>query len=226
MRERPILFSAPMVRAILGGAKTQTRRTVKQIAAFADMARDVRDDRALRGWKELAPNHLVQPSPYGKAGDRLWVKETWRPHVAIRCAMDACDGSGVDVVYAANGKCRFFPDREIARSNPGWRLPKAAERGNVSPLFMPRWACRLLLEVRDVRVERLHSISEEDAIAEGIDGPLCAELSANTPWADRVAPAAVHAYAALWDRINGAGAWCANPWVWVVDFKRVTDIHD
>ena len=89
-------------------------------------------------------------------------------------------------------------------------------------IHMPRRASRLRLGVEAVRLEQLHSISGEDAEAEGIDGPACAALSTSTPWRNQLAPAAVHAFAALWDSVNGAGAWLANPWVWVITFRRVT----
>lgn len=89
---------------------------------------------------------------------------------------------------------------------------------------MPRRASRLSLEVQSVRLEQLQAISQEDAEAEGIDGPTCAALSTSSPWRGQLAPAAVHAFAALWDSINGAGAWLANPWVWVISFRRVVAV--
>lgn len=227
MRERPILFSAPMVRAILEGRKTQTRRVVKPapdlVTAGGVPARFTPQD------AELGRLGEVIPSPYGDHGHRLWVKETWRPYVAHGCAMDACDCADVNVMYAADGECRFFSDHEINRYNPEWCLPKAADRGNVTPLFMPRWACRLVLEVTDVRVERLHAISEQDAVAEGAGPQLLPDIavSRRSPMAGRLAvySSAREIFAGLWETINGPGSWDANPWVWVIDFKRVEVAH-
>lgn len=155
MRERPILFKPEMVRAILEGRKTQTRRIVTVPPWLRKLGPDLD-----RSWPDLAfgatpclhvqcANESVQRlrNPWGWPNDRplrLWVKETWRPG---RSGRDA-----VSVQYAADGALLLFAERDIPMS---WRQPKAAERGgNVSPLLMPRWASRLTLEVTDVRVER------------------------------------------------------------------------
>ncbi|WP_202842081.1 hypothetical protein [Luteimonas saliphila] len=196
MRERPIPFTAPMVRAILAGRKTQTRRLVRP-QPHPD--RPPRIAVGVRGWD--GNQFTTVRSPYGLAGDRLWVKETWRPRAA---------DSPWDLVvrYAADKQDRWFYDEEFGDKD--WNMPKAAARGNVSPRFMPRWASRITLEVTGVRVERLQDISEADVQAEGCMG------SPLGPGADALL------FPTLWDQINGAGAWNANPWVWVVEFKRVT----
>jgi len=214
MRERPILFAAPLVRAILDGRKTQTRRVIKpqpkgvpERGGFGRLWFDGRED---------------MNCPFGVRGDRLWVRETWMPGYEHDADHEA--GPQVSVIYGADKAERraAAPSYEIAEQ---W-ANAYSEDGEVPPrwrpsIHMPRWACRLFLEVTDVRVERLLAISEDDAIAEGIDGQGCAELSTSTPWSNHLAPVAVHAYAALWDQLNGAGAWDSNPWVWVIEFERV-----
>lgn len=103
-----------------------------------------------------------------KAGDVLWVRETWRPEVAHSHGMNACDCADVNITYAADGQCRYF---EESQTNPEWVMPKAASTGNVTPLFMPRWASRIILDVtEDARMERLAEITEEESIAEGVRG--------------------------------------------------------
>ncbi len=218
MTDRPILFSAPMVRAILAGQKTQTRRTGRF---------------------------------YGRPGDHLWVRETWKASISHSCAMDACDCDDVLVSYAAGGYSRSSdnhdPDAEIRpgdvderwvsgyeiaahEDRPGgkeWLMPKAALAGkNVSPLFMPRWASRITLEVTGLRAERLQDITEADAKAEGVE-PLShigAEQAIAGDQQSRTHGSHPHtlAFAVLWDTINGDRApWVSNPWVWVVGFERV-----
>lgn len=211
MRERPILFSSSMVRAILAGRKSQTRRAIKFGEHRPFRESPYFDDDECPGWCDGWGNFAR--CPYGQPGDRLWVKETWRP----RGALGPWD---LNIDYAADGAIRTIRDGEFGDSD--WTMPKAAERGNVSPLFMPRWASRILLEVTGMRVERLQDISEADAIAEGLDH-VC----------DGAAAFGVHglarswsndprvAYRALWESINDPGSWEANPWVWVVEFKRI-----
>lgn len=222
MKERPIIFSAPMVRAILEGKKTQTRRGVKPVLPM--------HIERLRPWFREKPGVWIDADgtneerrcPYGVVGDRLWVRETW-------CL--ASDDYGDDNWPPPDGrpsgtydeKCWYRatePDVEGAEGKSPWR----------PSIFMPRWASRITLEIADVRVERLQDISEEDARSEGIrevtkDGEVrkfCVydrgDYSA-TPWADMPRSARA-AFSALWDSINGDGAWASNPWVWALTFKR------
>jgi len=141
------------------------------------------------------------PCPYGKKGDRLWVRETWYDNL-IR---DEGDYRLVDehgsalVVYRADGE--FYDQFEEVEGDPKWR----------PSIFMPRWASRILLEVVSVRVERLQEITPADAMAEGCPHP------PDGYWTEQDA---VSWYGNLWDIINGRGAWCSNPWVWVIEFKR------
>ena len=187
MRERPILFSAPMVRAILAGTKTQTRRIMKP-----------RRDRYVGC--ELALNELageVNAGDYTNApmapGDRLWVREA---HYII--------GEYREVFFRATQDSSTSP----TLSWPGpWR----------PSIHMPRWASRITLEVTGVRVEKLQEISYEDAKAEG------AEFWRNDGTLTDLPPCSQHRYEFedLWTSINGADSWNANPWVWVVSFRRL-----
>lgn len=197
MKERPILFSTPMVRAILEGRKTQTRRICKPTPAGTMMPHKLLDDRFFKKehigkwlW-ETASGEYLGYCPYGQPGDRLWVRETFL--IEHSChknfyeyRADYSDTIALDVI---------------------WR----------PSIFMPREACRLMLEVTDVRVERLQDISEEDAIAEGIAMPNYAEEAIR----DIHFPEPTEIYMMLWESINGKGSWDKNPWVWVIEFKKI-----
>ncbi len=188
MKERPILFSAPMVRAILAGTKTQTRRVVKP-RKDCDFG------------CELAPHELAGEAnggdfrnAYCAPGDRLWVREAfihepadycWEASVSIPCRP-------ASTVYRA--------DQEGDTRGAGWK----------PSIHMPRSLSRITLEITGVRVERLQDISEADAAAEGVQ----AKHAADADWTAR------EAFCVLWESINGGGSWDANPWVWVVEFKR------
>ncbi|MGQ3018758.1 hypothetical protein [Phenylobacterium sp.] len=204
MTDRPILFSAPMVRALLSGAKTQTRRIVKfdGLLDFEQGADGVWQFRTAGGVTAVR-------CPYGVPGDRLWVKETWRP-------FEAFQPWDLDIRYHADGELRTIKDGEFGEGD--WTMPKHAARGNVSPLFMPRFASRITLEITGVRVERLAAISEADAEAEGVQEPTLVP-SLGAFWSSR------DGFARLWNHINGPSAWAANPWVWVVEFKRIEAAH-
>lgn len=208
MKVRPILFSAPMVRPVLTGEKTQTRRVVNPQPVGMDL------DAALDGnWLSKPFGGLLLPKvrdlpmhcPYGQPGDRLWVRETWRPiQPGGPCIYLATDGDG----RYPPGPLRLFK----------WR----------PSIHMPRWASRITLEVTGVRVERLQDISEADAVAEGIERMPCrvpnTRLWRNyTPgngWTPSVA-IPQNSFRSLWESINGPGSWDLNPWVWVVDFRRL-----
>jgi hypothetical protein len=248
VKERPILFSGPMVRALLDGRKTQTRRVMKvqpptQEAfrgSLFGLDRAVADGGKMYSQNDYdrLPKHPTEweltgsvgvareagfprryRCPYGAIGDRLWVKETWRP------SKSAGDWD-MDVRYEADGLTRTVYDGEFGARD--WSMPKAAARGNVSPLFMPRWAARLVLEITDVRVERLKAISEADALAEGIarfEGERFFHWEPNPeprhPRFNGVTPEAGFQF--LWETINGDESWEANPWVWAVSFRVLSD---
>lgn len=224
LKERPILFSAPMVRAILEGRKTQTRRIVKHPEYFGCLTGDCPH----WGWVECErdiASRFVPDCPYGKPGDRLWVKETfWTQDFTGRFVdMQGRNDNWVDSPSMSNARHRFIAYREV------WGDKKPPECKSWKPsIFMPRWASRITLEITDVHVERLNDISEEDAKAEGCEpwayGPdqpmTTGELGAASPYRG--------GYACLWDDINGGNAsktWYANPWVWVVSFKRVESME-
>lgn len=203
MRERPILFSAPMVRAILDGRKTVTRRIVRDAKP---LAADVTD---FGGWVAndaavLEEGVRALRRPYGEPGDRLWVRETWAPFERERgqCAVAyfaSCEDGSFDYVTSEGVIERLT----IKRWKPS--------------IHMPRWASRLELEVLDVRVERLHDIDEEDARREGVEH--CALHG------ERPCDAYRARFTSLWDTINGDRApWSSNPWVWRVEFRRLE--HD
>lgn len=224
MRERPILFSGAMVRALLNGTKTQTRRVVKRqpadlwpegVTCQSDARGPIRirpaDVRVHLGEDGLsydAACEFVGPiaCPYGRTGDRLWVRETFDKR--------AWDTSFPDYAYKAT-----------VRSPLG----KFGDKWTPS-IHMPRWASRIALEIVSVRVERLQAISEADAEAEGIETVRVSETDfryVNYLRADRAqypkeaaCGRAVQCYATLWESINGPGSWDANPFVWVVEFKR------
>lgn len=222
MKERPILFSGEMVRAIIEGRKTQTRRVVKSPHTQEAGAWSFDPERGL--WESgIAGDHGAMGHgewvrcPYGVPGDRLWVRETARAEELP---------SGQDGVrYAADDA--FIPINS-QQSAESWldMYHYAGRTGSLVPsIHMPRWASRITLEVTGVRIERLQDISEADARAEGVesqfvDGYGCwvnYELGDGT-WCN----SARGSFCTLWDSINakrGYG-WDVNPWVWVVEFWR------
>ncbi len=203
MKERPILFSAPMVRALLAGTKTQTRRVVrKQFAADAIVAEV--GATTPEGWQVSGHSGLwwddagaclddAQRCPYGMPGDRLWVRETF-------AKIDGQTQPWIETDYRAT-----YTHGDRLGDTLGIR------KRWTPAIHMPRAASRIDLELTGVRVERLQAISASDAIAEGIPrgGP------ENPDGIEQ------REYRALWDQINGPGAWNANPWVWVLSFRRL-----
>lgn len=234
MKERPILFSGPMVRAILEGRKTQTRRILTKSTSVcgsmpwaelqlvgASVVRRAGGNARLSVPGPMQTFHRVWPRI--EAGDRLWVRETWQ---AIHVDVDWESGIADDLAYA-----RDIPKNDAS----GWwgvvyaaTDPAAAEcredRGFPwrPSIFMPKWACRIWLHVESVRVERLRDIRTADIVAEGVEVPAVDYTVPEHP--DRLdAERAEHArrtFAGLWDTINAKRApWESNPWVWVVEFK-------
>jgi hypothetical protein len=192
VKERGILFSAPMVRALLDGRKTQTRRIVKERHLPSD------------------ENEYGRACPYGVPGDRLWVRETW--------AIDEC-GKRVSLSPETWSKTGWPIHRLLYAADGDARVLAWNKRVSI---HMPRWASRITLEVTDVRVQRLQDISEDDAKAEGYTTAWLervAEAGADGPLGAPTQPR--HWYASLWDEINGPGSWAANPWVWAISFNRV-----
>lgn len=194
IKERPILFSGEMVRAVLQGRKTQTRRVVTQAFSWINhLSRPVIDSGG------YGVDLLL--CPYGEPGERLWVRESW----ATWKSLDQCKPSGIvagaGVQYLAGGT-----------NIRGHEVLCGRGKGRPS-IFMPRWASRILLEVESVRVERVQDVSEEDAWAEGV-------VARGTSRHDGEGRAL---FRRLWDSINkerGYG-WDENPWVWVVEFRVI-----
>lgn len=206
MKKRPILFNAEMVRAVLDGRKTVTRRVVKPqpilnhpysifLHGYTFMSADGKAVRAEWTSREPRPQGILQFCPYGSPGDRLWVRQKFRQ--CDRCGAVNFDNS----VSAFPNNCKACDD-VLGKWTPS--------------IHMPRWASRILLEVVSVRVERVAEISEIDAKAEGVD-------PSDDTWAPR-GFGHRSAFKLLWNAINykrGYG-WDKSPWVWVVEFKRVT----
>jgi hypothetical protein len=259
MKERPILFSAPMVRAILEGRKTQVRRVVKPQPTLQYPRRLERAGEGLVGfaWLDIPADRrdlagaLMERRhcPYGQPGDRLWVRETWNladkdrelidgESVGPEAPYKGCQGDR-KITWVAVYKADFPNTRHPDLSEPRWR----------PSIHMPRWASRITLEVTGVRVERVQAISEEDAKAEGIHvaqraaepghnsmRQLCNNCgkfrylhigTANACPGGEGTCYSNHTYKAgfiwLWEQLNsnrGFG-WAVNPWVWVVEFKRI-----
>lgn len=230
--ERGMIFNAEMVRAILDGMKTQTRRPIKwKQTRFTEIGE--REDGSKWPWSEDAEHacDFWHPCPFGAVGDRIWVRETWgvvshafsddglmidwvpdRPTTAIH-EMPFGNGyySGY-AIYAADGDFTWGDEDGYEDGRSCWK----------PSIHMPRAASRILLEITNVRVERLNAISEEDARAEGIIDGGCLNCGEPEPCGcANPEPDATDAFAYLWQSIYGQENWNANPWVWVIEFKRV-----
>jgi hypothetical protein len=206
-KERPILFSKPMVLALRAGRKTQTRRIVKPQPEHR--WNYIRDLTFCTGEHERSlgcRGDVVLRCPHGAPGDRLWTRETW----AARLDQDHVKPRDLDP--KRNTVC-FWADPQTC--NTGC----AGAAGKKRPgIFLPRWASRDLLEVTDVRVQRVQDISEEDAQAEGVEHHWCG----SPKYSHAGCCGYVAGYRVLWDQINGAGSWASSPWVWAVSFRRLT----
>ena len=215
MKTRPIIFSGPMIRALLAGTKTQTRRVVKcpRLDFVAGCGADRNSPKNYGyecddGWVKLQASadprddEVQLPCPYGVPGDRLWVRETVKRDIDPR-------GDSTHSCYAADESFT------VADAWP-WK-------NDVLPsIHCPRGLSRITLEIVSVRVERLQEISEGDSRAEGITDGGCLACGNCEPcgcWFP--VPAARESYVRLWESINGHGSWSANPWVWVIEFRRV-----
>lgn len=180
MKERPILFSTDMVKAILDDKKTMTRRVIKHPEKYERI------------------RECDFCCPYGKVGQRLWVRETWDSDCT--CCNPKCNG----VIYKAGYSGVIVPDK--------WR----------PSIFMPRWASRITLEITNIRVERLQEITEKDALAEGVDWySIENKIEGIGRWIEGIGRCQ-QAFRKLWDSINTKRgySWESNPWVWVISFRR------
>ena len=214
MRERPILFSSSMVRALLAGTKTQTRRIVKYTPALGEPAAWP----AARTARWLNSAGAGRYCPYGHPGDRLWVRETWclsNPEFADECPCDGrptrlC-GDGDSTLWA------WYAATDEGVTSSGERADGSERSPWRSPIYMPRWASRITLEITGVRVERVQDITEEDARAEGVEEFARAHCAPGA----LAELGAVEVFHIGWHGIHGDGAWERNPWVWCVSFKVV-----
>ena len=219
VKERPIIFSAAMVRAILADTKTQTRRIIKPQPLY--------DGGRTPFWYENTcewadSTGIKHKSPYGLPGDRLYVKETWN-------YANWNDDGEPWIRYRADGAIRLITDvpyewserlsdvwAELSNTENYGIDNTAADRKWRPSIFMPAWASRIMLEVTNVRLERLHNITESDAQAEGCDG--------NCPVgylpAYQAGPLVYH-YQQIFEAIYGTDSWDKNPWVWVIEFRMV-----
>ncbi|EUD09183.1 hypothetical protein PO864_17890 [Providencia alcalifaciens] len=227
MKERGIIFNTEMVRAIIDGRKTQTRciakfKPIDKALNFnfsglraGNYHAGIKDGRCvLRSTDGATWNDRTYPltCPYGKVGDRIWVRETWQgPLVDVEKAYDLFKDPTPyqkveNCVYKADGG--YAPEYIDCDDNfrQGWR-PSTQ---------MPRWASRITLEITDVHVERLQSISEEDAKAEGFDNSQ-SDAANSIGWFEKP----IRAFRRAWGNIYGNDGWDSNPWVWVIEFKRV-----
>lgn len=250
MKERGMIFNREMVRSIIDGRKTQTRRIMAIQPEHSELGlRRVIDSKNGRDngkyfWSQSGACGLKMRSkvfgcPYGEVGDRIWVRETWgvvsheldddgriqpwtpdRPATAIH---EMPFGNGYysgHAIYAADGEFTWGDDDGYEDGRSCWK----------PSIHMPRWASRILLEITDVRVERLNGISEAEAQAEGIDMEAladsqdCYDCIADHNMTGR--PTAKGAFKYLWESIYGEENWQANPWVWVIEFKVVPNVQD
>lgn len=233
MKERGMIFNGEMVRAILDGRKTQTRRIMKVQPSDGFHPTHNGYDLDLNAhWYTpgvVDKNGYLQPAkkdvfgvadenegytcPFGAVGDRIWVRETWA---------EAGAGAPDMKLYRAN-----YPEHVPTHYE---NVPPADEIRWTPSIHMPRWASRITLEITCVRVERLNGISETDAEAEGIDMEAlfdaqdCYDCIADHNMTGR--PTATGAFKYLWESIYGEENWQANPWVWVIEFKVVPNVQD
>lgn len=213
MKERPILFSGPMVRAILEGRKTQTRRVLKYEHFHGCLTGDCPHQKQDECDACLA-EYANTECPYGVPGDRLWVRESWAltgDRLIDPCLVYRADNAQLPICKHKGGHDLWYPDgcsdpitsSELIKpdlSHLGWRVS----------IHMPRWASRITLDITDVRVQLVQEISAFDAIDEGVQRQE-APYDAREPFRD------------LWDSINakrGFG-WETNPWVWALTFKKI-----
>lgn len=207
MKERPILFSTEMVSAILANRKTQTRRIVKGELRYND-----KDDwykyhcwsnRTSDFWQDYTNDGFISKCPYGQVSDVLWVRETWSK-------------LNSQYVYKADYN-NGIPANEIELSD-GSIIDYAKWKPSI---HMPKEACRIRLKIKSVRVERLSDISEQDAIAEGIELIGSRWKQYLKTRLDKTVENPKYSYITLWESINGSMSWEKNPWVWVIEFERI-----
>lgn len=224
MKERPILFSTPMVQAILAGNKTQTRRIIKSPAKnmqesgqevikrnpdndpwYKDRIWSMRTQQGL--WGDYTNKQFLEFCPYGQIGDQLWVRETWQPWKRTNIEYDEWEPLPVSRFEEADS----IEYRASSDSLGPWK----------PSIHMPRSESRIQLEITNIRVERLQDISEADAKAEGINHCPKRIVKPHSNPVEYIEVSAKDYFQDLWESINGPESWTANPWVWVIEFKRL-----
>lgn len=220
MKESPILFNGDMVRAILDGRKTQTRRNINRVVGIGSVTEFQMSDTKHCNWMMRNKHHLsndithedlLDRHPLGKIGDRLWVKETWRTYKSLDHLPPRSIAPSAGVQYEALGT-----------NLPGDKGDFLLGMGKIRPsIFMPKWAARIWLEITDVGIVLLKHLSDNEALQEGIPG---LDAHGNRPTsATAQYPNAYRAeFGQLWASIYGQESWDSNPWVWAITFKRVT----
>ena len=194
--ERPILFNTPMVQAILEGRKTQTRRIVKSRIVIEQAEFELGNRPAVLRSEPSLQHYVYNDCPYGQVGDFLWVRETF---------MDL-SGTGVEHRDSEGKLQRYAYATDCLSGSYSDELRKDFGLKWTPSIHMPRSASRILLEITNIRVERLNDISEADCLKEGVGSPILRDCKKPK-------------FMQLWESINGADSWAVNPWVWVVEFK-------
>lgn len=233
MKERPIIFSAEMVKAILDGKKTMTRRVIKSnhdLSRYTHVDFDVDGDNK---WELARINDLKRTctkigNPYGNVGDRLWVRETWiQGYDDPLIESEGDDENAVSIIYKADGKEEYRTCSAETAENWGDFSADSEIVGFKSPIHMPRWASRILLEITDIRVERLNDISEADCEKEGFRfyplSRICFKPSSTKHPNGHGSNNYKSIFGEHWDTLNAKKGyqWSSNPWVWVIEFKKV-----
>ncbi|EMK0102617.1 hypothetical protein V8I16_002935 [Klebsiella pneumoniae] len=214
--ERGMIFNGEMVRAILDGRKTQTRRIIKDCTVGSDqISKFIQIEKKFIGcYPEDVPELIRECCPYGVPGDRIWVREAFRVHSRATAV--------ATLVYKASERNSWTEQTHrvpVAVCNK----PATPEKWTPS-LHMPRWASRILLEITDVRVERLNAINEHDAQAEGVAKLRGGFWKHYQPGWTQHQLSARGSFVTLWKSIYGDESWNSNPWVWVIKFKRIEEL--
>ncbi|MER3009167.1 hypothetical protein ABTW51_09225 [Serratia nematodiphila] len=222
MKERPVIFNSEMVRAILDGRKTQTRRVIANVGHDNCLPLQKRTKTKDGIYTHVMDAHIYGLCPFGMIGNRIWVRETWSdvnlegaPAVAYRADDEVYDLMENESLLDEDGAFNYQDTRVSKYQFATWHSDLiSGTEGNWRPsIHMPRWASRITLEITAVRVERLNDISEEDAKAEGVAPSQ--HIITPTEALYRVG------FLKLWQSIYGEESWRANPWVWVIEFRRV-----
>lgn len=230
MKERPVIFNAEMVRAILSGSKTQTRRVIVNVGADNCIPLQKQSKTKDGIYTHVMDAPVYGLCPFGQPGDRLWVRETWSdvnlegaPALAYRADDEVYDLMEDESLLDEDGAFNYQDPRVSKYHFAAWYSDLISGiEGNWRPaIHMPRWASRITLEITGVRVERLNTISEEDARAEGVEKMHGGFWRHYQPGWTQHQLSARGSFVTLWKSIYGEESWNSNQWVWVVEFRRV-----